>query len=53
MQAGQEQGFIGVDIADAGDKALIQQEWFEGPFSLREKGVESVCGEMRFKGFGA
>lgn len=43
VEAGEEQGFIGVDVADAGDAALVEQGGFEGD-GAPAQGVPEGCG---------
>ncbi len=40
VQPGQEQSFIGVDIAQPGQEGLIQQQRLELPLARRQQGVE-------------
>lgn len=47
----QEQGFIGVDIADSGDQSLVQQGGFDNPLAALEPIGKVAQAELRFQGF--
>lgn len=51
MNAGREECFIGVDIADAADKTLVQEQRLDGAFSSLEARKE--CLEIKLQGVGA
>ena len=46
MQLGPPQPFVGVDVADAGDQALIQQRAFESGLPPAKRRVESLLIEL-------
>jgi hypothetical protein len=53
VQPGVVEGFVGVDVADAGNDGLFEQEGFEGAGTAAETAGEHVGGEGVFEGFGA
>lgn len=40
MEASEEEGFVGVDVADAGKEALVEEEGLDGRAPIREPGVK-------------
>jgi len=51
VEAGGVEGFVDVDVAQAGDEGLVEEGGFEGAFGGAEEGVEVGWGEG--EGFGA
>ena len=49
MDAGREQRFICIDIADADDIELIEQQGFDLPLAMSQHGAEALQGKVRIK----
>ena len=45
MDAGGEEGLVGVDVADAGDSALVEEDGLDGRASVRERLLQLRGGE--------
>jgi hypothetical protein len=52
MQAGGPERFIDIDIAQAGDAALVEQQGFQAPFEAGELFAENRQGKGAMEGFG-
>ena len=51
MDAGAVEGFVDVDVAEAGEEGLVEEGGFDGAAGLEEKGGEAAGGDL--EGFGA
>ena len=53
VQTGQEEGFVGVDVADPGDEALVEQHGLDGGATTTQPAPEGVAVEGGIDGVGA
>ena len=53
MDAGAEQGFVGIDVSNAGDGALVQQGGFDGHLAIAKGVAEGAPVKVVAQGFGS